>query len=926
MAIEFSPSLRRFLEVWVGASVASGNEDLGYDSRLPYQKLADDLRGLSTAMQGAISQVGISMPPAVAEQFVGAMKLFVDDHGVNYLYRMSDELEKTGDRQVDRSRKLAEAKYEILIEFSFMNLELALIALLSVFTGGTSLLEAMAVRARTALQIILIMQRMGRAVPTPFTAVLEALEEAFTSFFAQFLSMTVPDNPDRQRKGFDWVDVGRSAFVGFFAGLFGGALAEVYGKFVTKHFKDNRWLKEGSEVPFAFVNEGQAETFAMGLQRWVFDGKPGLSWQDFWMAGVSGALTTSAEIVVGAAGLGLHHQFFLRPSLNDNSFVDKPGVLDSPDAVRVNSAHPLAVGDWEGARFTVPPEALGVEGRVGLGVPDMVRPAVTLSSLPPLLLPPNGPGVPGAEVGLGAVAASGSLPGADVPDLTDAPRFPGNLSVVSDLSGVSDLSEVSDFSDGASVFSDVSDASSFTDVEDDSVSVSDTGMDTGMDTGLGLVKGAGAPGVRADGAVGATGVFSRSGLPEAADASGELRAGRGGAGLEGSAGAGAQVRGAGSSGAGGEVRGPASGSGARAEDGTLEGVQSQDETGLVLETAHGAGQDETPGTSAGAGSAHSSRAGSSISAPGHQTSEPRISRQDSQGVDAVADTEVSQEREDGGAGEVESMPALSGPTSPVRPAVSAAGVPTVAGQSPVGQSPAGDSEVIASAPSPTVPTVAGQSPAGQSPAGDSEVIASAPSPTAAAAGSGTGTGVWQDSTSGTATTATATATGMPTSSATPASSAATISGTRTPTTSGDPRTAGAPAATGAGVMGTSGGRPGWQSVPGVVRPSVESTVPRIVVEPVAGVTQGGVLPAQGQRGAGRDGVPGGRFGQSRAAAASAGRSFSGVFASAGDRMPSMGGRAGSRWQAPEVVAREITDSSGSAYRGDVLRRQGRRGA
>ncbi|WP_329167130.1 hypothetical protein OHB49_43640 (plasmid) [Streptomyces sp. NBC_01717] len=65
-----------------------------------------------------------------------------------------------------------------------------------------------------------------------------------------------------------------------------------------------------------------------------------------------------------------------------------------------------------------------------------------------------------------------------------------------------------------------------------------------------------------------------------------------------------------------------------------------------------------------------------------------------------------------------------------------------------------------------------------------------------------------------------------------------------------------------------------------------------------------------ERGAGRDGVPGGRSGQSRAAAASAGRSFSGVFASAGDRMPSMGGRAGSRWQAPEVVAREITDSSG----------------
>ena len=34
MAIMFPPGLREFIEVWVGANVATGNEDLGFASRL----------------------------------------------------------------------------------------------------------------------------------------------------------------------------------------------------------------------------------------------------------------------------------------------------------------------------------------------------------------------------------------------------------------------------------------------------------------------------------------------------------------------------------------------------------------------------------------------------------------------------------------------------------------------------------------------------------------------------------------------------------------------------------------------------------------------------------------------------------------------------------------------------------------------------
>ncbi|WP_327249952.1 hypothetical protein [Streptomyces sp. NBC_01320] len=423
---------------------------------MPYQKLAGDLRALSGAMQGAIAQVGYSMPPAVGDQFVGAMRLFVDDNGVNHLFRLADELERTGERQVDRSRKLAEGKYEILIEFSLMNLELAMIAALSVFTGGTSFAEAAMVRARTALSIILAMQRLGRAAPMPFTAVLEALEEAFTSFFAQFLSMTVPDSPDRRRTSFDWQDVGRSAYIGFFAGMFGGALGEVYGKYVAKHFKDRHWLKESSEVPFAFVNEGQAAMF--GAAMWgLTENKFALNGQEFLMSGVSGGLTTAAEIAMDAPILGLYRQFFHQKiSVTEKFFHDKADVLGAPVAARENKSHPLATGSVDGPPLTVSP-----------------GPADTQLFLP-----------------------QEPEPGAPIPHLSDIPQA------------------FSNFRDAASIFSEVS---SFTDVED----VSTTLVDTRPQTGSGPVKGGEeVPTSGVDLPFGATGVFTGSGLPTGMDAFG----------------------------------------------------------------------------------------------------------------------------------------------------------------------------------------------------------------------------------------------------------------------------------------------------------------------------------------------------------------------------------------------------------------------
>lgn len=325
MAIMFPPGLREFIEVWVGANVATGNEDLGFDSRTPYKRLADDVGDLSDAMKGAISTAGNSLPPRIADEFVAAMRLFVDDNGQNHLQKFSDELRDLGARQVDRSIKLSEAKYQILIEFILMNIELALIAALAVFTGGTSLTEIALQKARTALTILLLLQRLGRAVPTPLSVLLEAIQEAFVSFAAQLISMTAPDDPERRRDAFDWKDIGQSAVAGAFAGLFGGLFSQFSGPVVRNLVKDNRTWKEVLDLPLAFVNEGQAETFAEAFTGLVFLGTFAVNPGTFVSAGLSGLLFEAAATGAEYGGTWLNDKFLRNLDFGPDDLNDLPG-------------------------------------------------------------------------------------------------------------------------------------------------------------------------------------------------------------------------------------------------------------------------------------------------------------------------------------------------------------------------------------------------------------------------------------------------------------------------------------------------------------------------------------------------------------------------------------------------------------------------
>ncbi|HET6857364.1 MAG TPA: lonely Cys domain-containing protein, partial [Streptomyces sp.] len=313
----FSPALREFIELWVGANVATGNEDRGHASRNPYRRLADDIEALSSAMKAAIDTAGHSLPSAVGREFVDAMKTFVDDGGHNHLEDFARELRNIGRRQTERSIQLAESKYQILLEFIFMNIELALIAVLAVFTGGTSMTQIAVVRSRTALSILLILQRMGHAVPTPLSALLEAIQEAFITFAAQVISMTVPEE-DRRRTDFDWTDIGKSAAMGAIAGALGGLFSEVTAPLFKSFFKRHPVWKEVYELPHTFINEGQAETFAETLTNFFFHGTFAINPATFLSAGISGALFEGASDVAEYGGKWAHKNFFPELDVGQN--------------------------------------------------------------------------------------------------------------------------------------------------------------------------------------------------------------------------------------------------------------------------------------------------------------------------------------------------------------------------------------------------------------------------------------------------------------------------------------------------------------------------------------------------------------------------------------------------------------------------------
>ncbi|WEH43419.1 lonely Cys domain-containing protein [Streptomyces sp. AM 2-1-1] len=315
-ALVFNEEQRTMLLILIGEVPLTANEEDAWNSRLPYRDLAKRNRSLATEIETVVNRLAYSLPGDVGKQFAGALKTLVDDGGVNHLGKFSDALDAVSERQVDNALEIQEGKREIIAELVSLMIEIALLMALAYFTGGTSLTQIALAKARSGLAILLVLQRLMHSGLPLFGAALEALQEAFMSFWVR-VSM-LANRPGERPDGFDWGKIGRDAVFGAFAGLLGG-VGEMLGHTFKNNFKklfDNKWLGEFLDLSGSFVNEGFAESVGETLTNGIYD----KTWQwkpdTFWHAGVSGASNDLLFHGAGSGSLWLRDLTFTGPDPN----------------------------------------------------------------------------------------------------------------------------------------------------------------------------------------------------------------------------------------------------------------------------------------------------------------------------------------------------------------------------------------------------------------------------------------------------------------------------------------------------------------------------------------------------------------------------------------------------------------------------------
>ncbi|MFE1834007.1 hypothetical protein, partial [Streptomyces sviceus] len=136
MAIHVSPEVNNLLLLLIGERMLQADEDKAYQSHEPYDRLGKQLTKLSELIEDSVIEVGRSLPPQVATRYVRAMNMFVDDGGRNYLKEFADELDVVARGRVETSINITEAKWQIIAEIVRLLIELAVILVMSVFSGG----------------------------------------------------------------------------------------------------------------------------------------------------------------------------------------------------------------------------------------------------------------------------------------------------------------------------------------------------------------------------------------------------------------------------------------------------------------------------------------------------------------------------------------------------------------------------------------------------------------------------------------------------------------------------------------------------------------------------------------------------------------------------------------------------------------------
>lgn len=347
--INFPEDVRRMLWILIGEMPLEARENLAYNSRELYLRFGRGIRELQDEIQLSISEAATALPKDVADPYVRALSLLTNDGGVNHLNSMVDKLDEIAMGQIDHSMRIQQAKWEIIAEIIALLIELALLAALSVITGGTSVSQMMLARARSRLAVLFVVDRllrMSHFAPTLTGAIEEALQ-----VLAVRLAQIALNPGDRKPHGIDWQDVGKGAAFGALAGAFGSLLGGAFD-FAGKWFKKNVDIFDDftKKNPFttklfdgfndlgkAFVVGAVSESAAEVLIRGAFDGVWEFKWETFVGSGTSSMFEVTADGALGGGGLWLHKWLFDPEDFTDLNRVDPP---DGPG--------PRGPGDFEG--------------------------------------------------------------------------------------------------------------------------------------------------------------------------------------------------------------------------------------------------------------------------------------------------------------------------------------------------------------------------------------------------------------------------------------------------------------------------------------------------------------------------------------------------------------------------------------------------
>ncbi|MFC4508298.1 hypothetical protein ACFPIH_54475, partial [Streptomyces vulcanius] len=353
MAIEANPRLNNVMLVLTGSEFLQANEDQARKAAKLIHVHSKDWLAYAEVLEQTVLGASRGLPPKVGDAYSRAMNLFVDDGGRNYLKEFAAQLKGIAEGRDKTALNIIESKWQLIAELVQLLIELFVLAVMSVFSGGATAGDMAVARAKARLRILLILDLLMRRTHL-MPSLSEAFEEAFASFAVR-LALIVGGPHGLKPKGFDWKQIAQDGVFGAFAGLFahllpglanklkdlvkkfdrhspfdsknlttdvgskvgkpgaqGGGrnvLPDTYkgtgglpGSHTTPKSTVNTVAQTGVNAAEAFTVEGLAEGLAESLGGGLFNGQWAWSWDTLAGAGMSGA--TMQGLALGAGGLG----------------------------------------------------------------------------------------------------------------------------------------------------------------------------------------------------------------------------------------------------------------------------------------------------------------------------------------------------------------------------------------------------------------------------------------------------------------------------------------------------------------------------------------------------------------------------------------------------------------------------------------------